>query len=290
MPFASGSDVRLYYEESGEGVPLVWCHEFAGSSESWEQQRHFFEDRYRVISYNARGYTPSDVPQDPDAYSQDLAVADLRVLLEELDVERAHIAGLSMGGATALHFGLQHPTMTRSLIVAGAGTGSTDDEEFARQCDVLATRLEQDGMEALHDYARGPTRVRLAQKDAAAFEEFAGLLGGHSAEGSALTLRGVQGRRRSLFDYTDQLQALDVPTLILVGDEDEPCLEPALFLKRQIARSGLVVLPQSGHAINLEEPELFNRAVDNFLEAVAAGSWPAREEGTGAGFLAPRGP
>lgn len=290
MPFVSNSGVRLYYEEFGEGEPLVWCHEFAGSYESWEQQRRFFDDRYRVVSYNARGYPPSDVPQDPDAYSQDLAVADLRALLEELNIERAHVAGLSMGGATALHFGLRYPTMAYSLIVAGAGTGSTDEGEFARQCDVLATRLERDGMAALRDYARGPTRVRLAQKDPAAFEEFTQLLAGHSAEGSALTLRGVQGSRKPLFEYTEQLQALDVPTLILVGDEDDPCLEPALFLKRQIARSGLVVLPQSGHAINLEEPELFNRTVLDFLEAVIAESWPTREEGSGAGFLAPRGP
>ena len=290
MPYASGSGVRLHYEELGSGDPLVWCHEFAGSHESWEQQRRFFADRYRVITFNARGYPPSDVPEDRSAYSQQHAVDDLHALLHELGIDRAHIGGLSMGGATALHFGLQHPELTRSLIVAGVGTGSTDHEQFAAQCGQLADRLERDGMDTLRDYARGPTRVRLEGKDAAAYAEFRRLLAGHSALGSALTLRGVQGGRPPLQSYEAALRALAAPTLILVGDEDEPCLEPALYLKRQIPRSGLVVFPISGHAINLEEPELFNRSVLAFLDAVEADQWPAREEGSGAGFLAPRGP
>ena len=290
MPYASGSGVRLHYEELGSGEPLVWCHEFAGSHESWEQQRRFFADRYRVITFDARGYPSSDVPEDRSAYSQQHAVEDLRALLQELGIDRAHVGGLSMGGATALQFGLQHPEMARSLIVAGAGTGSTDPEQFAAQCDQLADRLERDGMEALRDYARGPTRVRLERKDAAAHAEFTRLLAAHSALGSALTLRGVQGGRAPLYAHEAALQALAVPTLILVGDEDQPCLEPALYLKRQIRRSGLVVFPLSGHAINLEEPELFNRTVLAFLDALEADQWPAREEGSGAGFLARRGP
>jgi pimeloyl-ACP methyl ester carboxylesterase len=290
MPYASGSGVRLYYEELGSGEPLVWCHEFAGSHDSWDQQRRFFADRYRVISFNARGYPPSDVPEDRSAYSQQHAVDDLHGLVQDLGIDRAHVGGLSMGGTTALHFGLQQPERVRSLIVAGAGTGSTDPEQFAAQTDQLADRLERDGMDALRDYARGPTRVRLERKDATAYTEFTRLLAAHSAPGSALTLPGVQGERAPLHAYETELQTLALPTLILVGDEDEPCLKPALYLKRQIQRSGLVVFPLSGHAINLEEPELFNRTVLAFLDAVEADQWPAREEGSGAGFLAPRGP
>jgi pimeloyl-ACP methyl ester carboxylesterase len=145
-------------------------------------------------------------------------------------------------------------------------------------------------MAALREYAAGPTRVRLQHKDPAGWQEFADLLLQHSPAGSALTMRGVQAGRRPIFDYQEELSRIQVPTLILAGDEDEPCLEPALFLKRTISTSGLVVFPQSGHAINLEEPDLFNRAVLDFLTAVESGRWLPRDEGSGAGFLAQRDP
>ena len=290
MPYASNNDVPIYYEERGSGYPLVWCHEFAGSHESWEQQLDFFSEHYRVIAFNARGYPPSAVPEHPSAYTQQHAVDDLHAVLIHLDITQAHIGGLSMGGATALHFGLQHPAMSRSLIVAGAGTGSTDPELFAAQCEELAERLDRGGMEELHDYARGSTRVRLERKDETAYEEFARLLMNHSALGSSMTLRGVQGGRAPLYEYEMELQALDIPTLVLVGDEDEPCLEPALYLKRQVRSSGLVIFPLTGHASNLEEPELFNQTVLAFLHAAESDRWMAREEGSGAGFLAPHGP
>jgi pimeloyl-ACP methyl ester carboxylesterase len=180
--------------------------------------------------------------------------------------------------------------MARGLIVASAGTGSTGPERFRLQCQALADKLEAEGLAALREYAAGPTRVRLQHKDPAGWQEFADLLLQHSPAGSALTMRGVQAGRRPIFDYQEELSRIQVPTLILAGDEDEPCLEPALFLKRTISTSGLVVFPQSGHAINLEEPDLFNRAVLDFLTAVESGRWLPRDEGSGAGFLAQRDP
>jgi pimeloyl-ACP methyl ester carboxylesterase len=88
---------------------------------------------------------------------------------------------------------------------------------------------------------------------------------------------GVQRMRPSLYDLQDQMETLDVPTLIVTGDEDEPCLEPALFMKRRIRRSGLVVFPKTGHTVNLEEPDGFNRAVLDFIAAVEADRWPPRD-------------
>ena len=287
MPRTMLNGVGIEYEEAGSGFPLVWCHEFAGSMESWEPQLRFFARRYRVITYNARGYPPSDVPEAPAAYSQDQAVDDLHTLLGHLGVEQAFVGGLSMGGTTALHFGLRHPQIARALMVASAGTGSTDTQRFREQCDRFAARLDAGGMEGLSDYAMGPTRVQLRRKDPTGWARFAELFAHHSALGSALTLRGVQGGRAGILEYEEQLRALDVPTLILVGDEDDPCLEPSLFMKRHIRPSGLVVLPQSGHAINLEEPAFFNSAVLDFLTAVEAGKWASREAGSGVGFLAP---
>ena len=286
MPKALINGINLYYEDQGEGYPLVWSHEFAGDHRSWETQVRFFTRRYRVIAYSARGYPPSDVPEDLDEYSQEHAVEDLRGLLDHLGIEQAHVAGLSMGGNVALNFGLTYPQMASSLVVAGTGTGSVEPEEFRRRLDELAERMESEGMAAMSDYTRGPARVQLLRKDPRGWREFADQFSQHSGIGSAMTFRGVQGRRPPIFDLEAKLRELDVPTLIMFGDEDDPCIEPSIFLKKCISRSGLVVIPQSGHAINLEEPDMFNRAVLDFLTAVEAGKWTARDPGDESGSLA----
>ncbi|MFQ5850024.1 MAG: alpha/beta fold hydrolase [Candidatus Binatia bacterium] len=277
--------VNLYYEVHGQGFPLVWSHEFAGDHRSWEPQIRFFARRYRVVVYNARGYPPSDVPTDLDSYSQEQAVEDLRGLLQHLSIGQAHVGGLSMGGNVALNFGLAYPQMARSLIVAGTGTGSTDPELFRQRLEEFARCLEAEGMAGLADYTHGPHRVQLLRKDPKGWQEFADHFSEHSNIGSALTFRGVQGRRPPIFDLEEKLCSLDVPTLIMVGDEDDPCIEPSIFMKRCIPRSGLVVFPQAGHTINLEDQDLFNRTVLDFLTAVEAGSWAKRNTGIASGAL-----
>ncbi len=279
MSTARVNGVTLYYEEAGAGRPLVFVHEFAGDHRSWQLQVRFFSRRYRAIAFNARGYPPSDVPEDPGAYSQDHAVEDIRGLLDALKLPKAHVCGLSMGGYATLHFGLRHPERTLSLVVAGAGYGSVpgDRAKFHRDAELTARRFEEDGMAKTADlYAKGPTRVQFMDKDPLGWREFQKQLEEGSARGHALTLRGVQKTRPSIFDLGPQLEKLEVPTLIVTGDEDDPCLEPAIFMKRKIPTAGLVVLPKSGHAINLEEPAAFNRAVLDFLTAVDAGKWARR--------------
>ena len=277
MPKFSANGVNIFYEVTGEGFPLVWSHEFGGSYQSWETQVRFFTRRYQVITYAARGWPPSDVPADPEAYSQDLVVNDLYLLLGHLGISQAHIGGLSMGGSVALNFGIAHPEMARSLVVASAGSGTTGREAFLASGQALAGRLLSEGMEAVaNDYGRSDVRVQLLRKDPRGWEEFHRLLASHSALGSALTFRGFVMARPTIYSLEDKLKQLQVPTLIMIGDEDEPCIEPAIFMKRNIPRSGLAVFPQSGHAINLEEPDLFNLTVWDFLTAVEADRWPQR--------------
>ncbi len=286
MPKALIDRLAIYYESHGEGFPLVLCHEFAGDHRSWDQQVGYFSRRYQVITYNARGYPPSDVPDDPEAYNQERSVEDLKDLMDHLGVERAHIGGLSMGGAVALHFGLMYPNMARSLIVAGAGTGSVDPGSFRQTAIKFAQQMETHGMQSMSDYAKGPTRIQLLAKDPMGWERFASQFLSHSSTGSAFTFRGFQAKRAPVFDHEMELRALDVPTLIMFGDEDEPCIEPGVFMKRTIPRSGLSVFPKSGHAINLEEPDLFNRTIADFLSAVEIDRWPERAGGVDAGRLA----
>lgn len=279
MPMASVNGIQLYYEITGSGYPLLLSHEFAGDCRSWEPQVRYFSRRYQVITYNARGYPPSDVPTDPAAYSQQQAVEDIVHLMRHLQISQAHIVGLSMGGYAVLHFGLTYPEMARSLVVAGCGYGSVSGERRKFQHDALrvAEQLERDGMRAMAEvYSKGPTRVQFEDKDPRGWREFADQLAEHSALGAALTMRGVQGERPAVYELEAPMRRLQVPTLIVTGDEDEPCLEPALFMKRVIPTAGLVVIPKSGHTINLEEPDAFNQAISDFLTAVEAGKWEMR--------------
>lgn len=281
MPHAKADDgVNLYYEKTGSGEPIVFVHEFAGDYRSWEPQMRYFGRRYRCIAYNARGYPPSDVPEDSRMYSQDRAREDILVILDHCGFEKAHIVGLSMGGFATLHFGLHHPSRAHSLVVAGCGYGAETDkrEQFRAEVEATAALIEQStGEEFAAKYAEGPTRIQFKNKDPRGWAEFRGLLAEHSRKGAALTMRGVQKRRPSLFELEEQMRELTVPTLVMTGDEDEPCLIPAVFMKRTIPSAALVVLPNSGHTINLEEPEAFNRTVDEFLTQVTAGRWPTRD-------------
>jgi pimeloyl-ACP methyl ester carboxylesterase len=241
--------------------------------------RHFSR-RYRCISYNARGYPPSDVPNNPERYSQEHARNHIRSVLDALKIEKAHVVGLSKGGFATLHFGFTYPERARSLVVAGCGYGAAAGERqsFMAEAENAAKRFEFLGMaKAGESYALGPTRVQFQNKDPRGWKEFADQLAGHSAEGAAMTMRGVQRRRPSLFDLVDKMKTIKAPTLIMVGDEAWSCLEPALLMKRTIETSTLVVMPNSGYTINLEEPEAFNRHLADFLHAVEAGTWPKRD-------------
>jgi len=272
--------VRLHYEEAGSGTPIVFVHEFGGDHRSWEPQLRQLARRHRCVTFAARGYPPSDVPESVEAYSQARAVADVVAVMDAAGIDRAHVVGLSMGGFAALHLALAHPDRARSIVVAGTGYGAEKAfEAYFRDVSAeVARQFETQGSETFaRTYALGPSRVQFQNKDPRGWLEFATQLGEHSARGAANTMRGVQMRRPSLYDLEPRLCTLDVPTLVMTGDEDDHCLQPALYLKKTIPRCGLVVLPKSGHTLNLEEPELFNRFVADFIAQVDAGRWPARD-------------
>jgi pimeloyl-ACP methyl ester carboxylesterase len=282
MPTLTTDDgVRLHYEETGQGTPLVFVHEFGGDLRSWEPQVRYFARSYRCISYNARGYPPSDVPEDWNRYSQERARDDIRSVLDGLKLERAHVVGLSMGAFATLHFGLQYPQRALSITVAGGAYGShpAHYKQFQQDSRANAEKLQRDGMaKFVATYGIGPTRVQLEEKDPRSFAEYLAQFNEHSALGSANTLLGVQCRRPSFYDLTAEMARMDVPTLILSGDEEEPCIEVNLLMKRSISTAGLALLPCSGHAINLEEPALFNRLLEDFFHQVESGRWAKRDK------------
>ncbi|MDP6872849.1 MAG: alpha/beta hydrolase [Alphaproteobacteria bacterium] len=280
MPHVQAEGAKLYYEEAGGGDAIVFVHEFADDFRSWEPQVRYFSRRYRCVSFNARGYPPSDVPSDPALYSQDMAADDIAAVMRGLDIGKAHVVGCSMGAFATLHFGMRYGDMARSLVVVGCGYGAKKDTrgDFTSEVEQFAASFAEKGMvEVATPYSLGPTRVQFQNKDPRGFLEFQERFLSHSAEGSGLTMGNVQAKRPSLYDLEDGLRQLVVPTLLVTGDEDEPCLDANLYLKRTIPSSGLVMLPRTGHAANLEEPASFNQSVAEFLSTVEQGRWTLRD-------------
>jgi len=272
--------VRLHVESVGSGTPVVFVHEFGGDHRSWEPQLRFFARRHRCITFAARGYPPSDVPTDIARYSQALAADDIAAVMDALKLPKAHIVGLSMGGFATLHFGLRHAPRALSLTIAGAGYGAEKEhEDYFRKVSLeVARQFELQGAtEFAKTYALGASRVQFQNKDPRGWQEFATWLGEHDALGSANTMRGVQARRPSIYDLEADIRAMPVPSLVVVGDEDDHCLQPGIFLKKTIPACGLAVMPKTGHTLNLEEPAAFNALLAEFIAQVEAGQWLPRD-------------
>lgn len=273
-------DVRLHYEETGSGTPIVFLHEFAGDHRSWEQQVRHFGRTFRCIVVSARGYPPSDVPTDPASYSQHRAVLDVVAVMDSLGVDQAFVVGNSMGGFTALHTALRHPDRVLGAVIAGCGYGAHPDKqaEFRRESEKVAVAFDEEGSAQMSTwYGVGPARVQFLTKDPRGHAEHMQVLAEHDAMGAANTMRGVQMERPSLYAMADDLADCKPPILIIAGDEDNGALETDLMLKRTIPRCGLAILPKSGHVTNLEEPVLFNHLVERFLVAVDHDKWAERD-------------
>ncbi len=281
MSFATTSDgIRLFYETAGSGTSIIFVHEFGGSHWSWEPQLNFFGRRHQCITFAARGYPPSDIPEAVESYSQARAADDIVDVLSAAGIDEAHVVGLSMGGFAALHVALRHPRRVLSVVAAGAGYGAEKIHEdyFKGVSAQVADNFEKRGAKDFAPvYAEGASRVQFQEKDPRGWKLFADRLAQHDAKGAANTMRGVQMCRPSLYDLEAEFRAMQTPLLVMVGDEDDHCLQPALFLKRTISCSGLAVFPKTGHTLNLEEPELFNWHLAEFVAQVEAGRWGRRD-------------
>jgi pimeloyl-ACP methyl ester carboxylesterase len=276
LSFVNAGGVKLYVEETGTGDPIVFVHELNSDYRGWEPQVRWFSRSYRCVTFNARGYPPSDVPGDPSLYGMPFVVRDIAAVIKSLGASQAHVVGSSMGAYAALHFGLMYPAMAASLVVSGVGSGSpgADRDAWVAECEASARAYLEQGSPAVAEVAgRGPTRVQLLRKDPRGFGEFLSHLGEHSPEGKARTLLGYQARRPSLQNYEREFTALQTPVLLIVGDEDAPCLETNLWLKKTLPNAGPWICPNSGHAIHLEEPAAFNHTVEDFFSAVERGRW-----------------
>ncbi|MDA0655003.1 MAG: alpha/beta hydrolase [Proteobacteria bacterium] len=277
MPTVAVNGVDLYYEEVGAGAPILFLHEFAGDYRSWEPQMRAFGRRYRAITTSYRGYPGSSVPDKPEDYSHDILIADIRALLDALGIEKAHLCGCSVGANASIAFSVTYPERCLSVTAVGVGHGSVkgaEREEFLNAFESRAQAILAGGMEAVVEkQSNGVSRLPMKLKDPRCHAEYWQRFLEHAPVGSAYTALGVPPKRPNFYDIEDELKRVEVPVLIMLGDQDAHCIEGSWFLKKTMPRAGILTFPMGGHVLNLEDPDLFNRAFSEFLSAVEAGNW-----------------
>ncbi len=273
MPHATASDgTKLYYEVQGSGPAIVFVHELAGTCRSFDMQVAVLKATHTCITFNARGYPTSDVPPTPDSYSQDIAGEDIGAVLDAAGVKDAHVMGVSMGSAAALQFALKHPERVRSAILCSIGSGSdAKPDEYVANMEAMAAKVEKNGMAQIREnFTASPARLKLKEKNPAEFEKFVQAISQFSVLGLTNTMRGVQKRRPPLYFYKDAIAKMAIPTLVVQGGIDQGCEKPSHFLKDTLPGARLEVLPNTGHGVNIEEPDLVNRLVGDFVDGVEA--------------------
>jgi len=248
--------IEIDYEVSGSGPPVLLSHGYSATRRMWDGQHRALGDAYKVISWSMRGHGQTESPPDPSKYSADLTVADMAALLRHVGVERAVVGGLSLGGYASLGFYLAHPEMVRALVICDSGPGYRNAEARAawnQRAHERAAELESRGLEALSGRSR----------------EMREAMGEHrSAQGLAHAARGMLAQEGSR--VIDGLAGVRVPTLIIVGDQDQPFLAPCEYMAKKIPGARLEVIAGAGHSSNLDQPEAFNRVLRDFLDGLPA--------------------
>jgi pimeloyl-ACP methyl ester carboxylesterase len=255
MPYIDRDSVHIYFEDHGSGPAILLSHGYSATSRMWQGQVEALATRYRVLTWDMRGHGESDSPDDPALYSEAATVEDMAAILQHCGVASAVVGGLSLGGYMSLAFYNAHPEHVRALMLFDTGPGYRNPEARAgwnRLAERRAQALEAQGLDALRE---GSDEVRISLH--------------HSAAGLAYAARGMLAQ----FDarVIDALPTVAVPTLVLVGERDEPFLAATDVMATKIPHATKVVIPGAGHAANLHQPEAFNRAVEEFLSTL--GGW-----------------
>jgi pimeloyl-ACP methyl ester carboxylesterase len=273
MPQAKAADgTSLYYESQGSGPAIIFVHELAGTCHSFDLQVAALKGKYRCVTFNARGYPPSDVPSEVASYSQDIAAEDIGAVLDAAGERDAHVMGVSMGSAASLQFTIAHPERVRSAILCSIGSGSdAKPDEYVANMEGMAARVEKNGMDQIRqNFTASPARQKLKEKSPAEYQKFLADLERFSVQGLTNTMRGVQKRRPPLYAHKDQIAALRVPALVVLGGIDQGCEKPSHFLAETLPGARLEILPNTGHGVNLEEPDRVNQMVAEFIGAIEA--------------------
>jgi len=270
MPKARVNGVELHYEVGGKGYPLVFVHAYPLTLDMWGPQVEYLSRNFRVVTYDARGFGKSEAPPAPEAYSQETAIEDLFQLMKHLGIKKGCVIGLSMGGNIALNLALRHPEILHGVVAADTGAGSDDPKAFHRLVEEWAKAADAGGIEAFADLILAhPIFAGYVARGEEAERQFRAMITANTTRGVANAARRVLGRRPPIYDLEARLVKMELPVLVIVGENDEPALPPSMFLGEKIPEGDLRLIHDAGHFCNLELPDIFNDAVERFVNAAS---------------------
>ena len=274
MPDIRANGIRIYYEEQGSGPAMVWAHGLGGTWHGWEETMTFFAERYRVIAYDARGHGRSEIPDQPETYSQDIMVEDMLGVMDAMGIIQAIVGGHSMGANVALNFALRYPERCLGLISVGIGSGSSNPQYWHEWWDKLADLAEQKGVAAFLEEMKKLPAWNSALADPKLGKQISQTFLGNSPKAIAYTVRGIQKKRPSIFQLEPRLEKLPVATLVVLSDGDASVVECSRFMAQHIPRATLEIIPARSHWTHLEVPEKFCQVVDRFVTELAPENEP----------------
>ena len=267
-------DISLYYEDTGVGDPVVFVHEFGGDYRSWAHQVPVVSQTNRCITFSARGFFPSSVPDDQSRYGQMWSTSDVLTVVSRLELDSVHLVGTSMGSFTCLDFALNHPEFVRSLTLVGNSSGPRNEEEQIKYRQIwigeelqLRKSLGSDGAVAVLE--QDPAYQSLQRDAPDAWATYAENLREQPVEGAIHILSTLHWNRRSLFDEESRLRALNKPVLLVTGHDDYYLVEETnAFLDRVLPTSTWHDFKHTGHLVNIEKCQAFNVLLTEFLQSV----------------------
>ncbi|MFT5133916.1 MAG: pimeloyl-ACP methyl ester carboxylesterase [Gammaproteobacteria bacterium] len=265
MPFITVNCVELYYEERGSGPVMLWAHGLGQTMKDWDELMSHFEDRYRVIAYDARGHGRSQILDHEDNYSQDLMIEDMLALLDTLEVDKVIVGGHSMGANVALNFAMRHPERCHAVIPVAIGTGSTEPAKWKLYWGKLARLAEEEGIDAYVEGLRETPAWDRALSHPLIGERVTQSESANAPQAIANIIRGIQRKRPSIYELEDKLKALAVPTLVIFSEGDTPVVDCSKYLSKSIPGAKLAEIPASSHWIQLEMPDAFHKVVEEFV-------------------------
>lgn len=248
--------VEIYYEIHGNGPPLILTHGYSSTSAMWQGQIEALSKRHRLILWDMRGHGQSDYPDNPDAYSEAHTVGDIAALLDTAGADKAVVGGLSLGGYMSLAFHRAHPERVRALLIIDTGPGFKKDdarEVWNKRARDTGDRFDREGLDMLKSLS--PERASVTHRN---------------ARGLALAARGMLAQRDAR--VIESLPDIKVPSLVVVGADDTPFLAASDYMAAKIPGAQKAVIPNAGHAVNIDQPQLFIDAVLPFLDGLEAGA------------------
>ena len=252
MPHLKRGDANLYYEDDGKGPAILMTHGFVASTGMWDGQVEAFKDRFRLIRWDMRGHGQTECQDDQSAYGQDITVADMVAILDHLGVEKAIIVGHSLGGFMSLRLNVMHPERVSALVLQGCGPGYRSDDSRAKwneRVDGRAKTIIEEGYKALGGAAEVPVSVQ------------------RSSQELAMAARGILAQVDA--KVIDSLPHIDVPTLVIIGAGDSYYLQGSDYMANRIPGAEHIVVPDAGHGVNIDQPEVVNNAYKAFFAKAA---------------------